>query len=81
MSSQASEASDRSKSFFCHSCSNSFLKHPEAVSSKIVITKEFSNRAIFFVILLYSGVRLSIMSTWLHRGAPRKCGIKSTDRR
>ncbi|CAG9797511.1 unnamed protein product [Chironomus riparius] len=30
MSSQSSEESDRRKSFFCHSCSNSFLKHPDA---------------------------------------------------
>lgn len=50
MSSQPTESSERSKSFFCHSCSNSFVKHPDAVSKNIEkITFFFFITYFFFI--------------------------------
>lgn len=66
MSSQSSEASDRSKSFFCHSCSNSFLKHPEAVSANLTKKTFFANNILLKFNILIAGVCLPSMSAWFH---------------
>lgn len=56
MSSQSSDTNERSKSFFCHSCSNSFLKHPEAVS-EIMRTYKIKKIQLSNIFLIFIEIR------------------------